>query len=139
LPEPRFKAGGRDKPRFTIPAGCGIKGDHLRLSVIGLVGLRRHGGNPLPEGQPVKVDVVFEVGKWYATVCYKVDRPPGPEPDMVAAMNRNCGQVAAVYSDGNPRYTGKPQPKVEHTGLKRAQRKQARLKKVSNRRHRTRL
>ncbi|OOV35095.1 hypothetical protein BO91_00685 [Candidatus Synechococcus spongiarum LMB bulk10E] len=63
---------------------------------IGLVGLRRHGGNPYPEGQPVKVDVVFEAGKWYAIVCYRVDRPPGPEPDMVAAMNRNCGQVGGL-------------------------------------------
>lgn len=51
---PRFKARGRDKPRFTIPDGVRIKGDHLRIPGVGLVTLRRHGGNPYPEGSRSK-------------------------------------------------------------------------------------
>ncbi|MDE0647786.1 MAG: transposase, partial [Cyanobacteria bacterium MAG IRC4_bin_6] len=67
---PRFKAKGRDKPRFTIPDKVKIKGDHIRIPGVGLLRLRRHNGNPYPEGRPVKDSVVHECGKWYATVCY---------------------------------------------------------------------
>jgi len=66
---PRFKARGRDPLRFTIPDGLGIKSNHLRVPNVGWVELRRHGGNPHPEGTPVKVSVVNEAGKGYATVC----------------------------------------------------------------------
>ena len=51
---PRFKAGGRDKPRFTIPDKVRIQDGHLRIPDIGLVRRRRHGGSPYPDGKPVK-------------------------------------------------------------------------------------
>ncbi|KKZ15432.1 MAG: hypothetical protein TH68_00370 [Candidatus Synechococcus spongiarum 142] len=41
---PRFKARGRDHPRFTIPDGVRIKNNHLRVPNVGWVELRRHGG-----------------------------------------------------------------------------------------------
>ena len=61
---PRFKARGRDQPRFTIPDVVKIQGEHLRTPGLGLVRLRRHGGNPYPKGKPVKASVVHECGKW---------------------------------------------------------------------------
>ena len=67
---PRFKARGWDHPRFTISDGVRIKGNHLRVPNVGWVELRRQGGNHYAEDQPVKVVVVFEAGKWYATICY---------------------------------------------------------------------
>ena len=101
--------------------------------------MRRHSGNPYPEGKPVKDSVVHECGKWYATVCYKVELPPRAEPERVAAMDRNCGQVAAVYSDGTSEIHRQPDTTLLQIKLKRGQRKPGRQQKGSNRRHRTRL
>ena len=47
-----------------------------RIPGIGLVRLRSHGGNPDPEGKPVKASVIHECGKWCACVGYKVELPP---------------------------------------------------------------
>ncbi|SAY38574.1 hypothetical protein FLM9_470 [Candidatus Synechococcus spongiarum] len=44
----RLKARGRDQPRFTIPDGVKIQGEHLRIPGLGLVRRQRHGGNPYP-------------------------------------------------------------------------------------------
>ncbi|KKZ11542.1 MAG: hypothetical protein TH68_08515 [Candidatus Synechococcus spongiarum 142] len=60
---PRFKARGRDHPRFTISDGVRIKGNHLRVPNVGWVELRCDGWNPYAEDQPVKVVVVFEADK----------------------------------------------------------------------------
>ena len=57
----------------------------------------------------MKVDVVFDAGKWYAIVCYRVDRPSGPEPDMMAAMNRNRWRWSIAMA--RPRYTGSLSPR----------------------------
>ena len=84
------------------------KDAHLSIPGVGPVRLRRHGGNPYPEGKPVKASVVHECGKWYATVCYKVELPPRADPERVAAMDRTCGQVAVVYSDGTHDLHGRP-------------------------------
>ena len=135
---PRFKARGRDQPRFTIPDKGKIKGDRLSIPGVGLLRLRRHSGNPYPEGRPVKAAVVHECGKWYATVCYKVDLPPSAEPERVAAMDCNCRQVAVVYSDGTSEIRRQPDTTLLQIKLKRGQRKPGRQQKGSNRRQRTR-
>ncbi|MYK07059.1 MAG: hypothetical protein F4040_05005, partial [Synechococcus sp. SB0670_bin_20] len=85
--------------------------------------MRRHNGNPYPEGRPVKAAVVHGCGKWYAAVCYKVELPPRVEPERVAAMDRNCGQVAAVYSDGTSEIHRQPDTTLLQIKLKRGQRK----------------
>ena len=58
-------------------------------------------------------------GKWYATVCYKVNLSPRAEPELVAAMDRNCGQVAVVYSDGAHDLHRRPGTRLLQTKLKR--------------------
>ena len=123
---------------LTIPDGMKIKEDHLSIPGLGLVRLRRHGGNPYPEDKPVKASVVHECGKWYATVCYKVELPPRVEPELTAAMDRNCGQVAVVYSDGTREIHRQPDTRLLQIRLKRARRKLAGQQKGSRRRHRTR-
>jgi len=92
------------------------------------------GGNPYAADQPVKVVVVFEAGKWYATVCYQVETSPRPEPPLVAAMDRNCGQIAVAYSDGTRESYPQPKVGIVHVRLKRAQRKLSQQKKGSRRR-----
>ena len=136
---PRFKVRGRDHPRFTVPDGVRIKGNHLSVPNVGWVKLRCHGGNPHPQGTPVKVSAVCEAGKGYATVCYKVEISPCPEPELVAAMDRNCGQVVVAYSDGTRENHPQPKVGIVHVRLKRAQRKLSRQKKGSRRRGRTKL
>ena len=136
--EPRFKARGRDKTRFTIPDGVKIQGDHLGIHGLGLVRLRRNGGNPYPDGKAGKASVIHECGTWYATVCYRVDQQPRGEPERVAALDRNCGQVAVVYSDGSREIHRPPAAQLLTTTVKRARRKLAGQQKGSNPRHRTR-
>jgi len=106
---------------------------------VGWVELRCHGGNPHLEGTPVKVSVVNEAGKGYATACYKVGICPRPEPELVAAMDRNCGQVAVAYSDGTRENHLQPKVEIVDARLKRAQRKLSRQKQGSHRRGRTKL
>lgn len=57
----------------------------------------------------------------------------------MAAMDRNCGQVAVAYSDGTSEIHRQPETKLLTTKLKRGQCKLVRQQKGSNRRHRTRL
>ena len=135
---PRFKARGRDQPRFTIPDGVKIQGEHLRIPGLGLLRLQRHGGNPYPEGKPVKASVAHECGKGYATACYKVEISTRAGPEPVAAMDRNRGQVAVVYGDGAHDIHRRPDTRLLQIKLKRDQRKLARQQKDSRRRHRTR-
>ena len=54
-------------------------------------------------------------------------------------MDRNCGQVAVVYSDGAREIHRQPETNLPATRLKRGQRKLARQQKGSKRRRRTRL
>ena len=115
-----------------------IKGEHLRIPGLGRFRLRRRGGNPYPDGNPVKIPVIHECGKWYARVCCKVEPSPRPQPELVTAMDRNCGQVAVVYSDGSHHIHRRTEAKLVQTRLKQAQRQLARQKKGSNRCNRTR-
>ena len=134
---PRFKARGQDHPRFTIPNGLGIKGNHLRVPNVGLMELRHPGRNSYPVGKPTKVSVVNEAGKGHATVCYKVGISSRLEPPLVAAMDRNCGQVAVAYSDGTRENHPQSKLGIVHVKLKHAQRKLSRQKQGAGRRGRT--
>ena len=97
----------------------------MTISVSPGLGLvrRRHGNHTYPDGKPVKASVVHECGMWYATVCYKVDLPPRREPERMVAMDRNCGQVAVVDSDGAHDLHRRPDTRLLQTTVKRARSK----------------
>ncbi len=68
---PRWKS-RYGTPSFTIPCDVRIKDDKLYVQKVGWVAIRRKGGNPYPDGEPVQVVVRGVTRRWYATVCYKV-------------------------------------------------------------------
>ena len=56
--------------------------------------MRRRGGNPNPDGAPVKA-VIKRMGKrWFATVCYKVNALAKPDDGSAIGVDMNVRQVA---------------------------------------------
>ena len=98
---PRFKS-RRGDDSITLPTGTvKIVGDKLHFPKIGPMILRRRGGNPYPNGQPVQVVVKRCFGKWYATVCYAVPAESVQPADngMVVGVDMNVGNIAVSTGD----------------------------------------
>ena len=130
---PKFKRRGDDS--VTIPDDVRIRDGMLRFPKIGLMRLRRRGGNPYPDGEPVQAVVKRVCGKWYATVCYRVTAPERPDNGAVVGLDMNVRQVAA--SDG--RMFHAPDRRRLEARMKRYSRKLARQRRGSRRREKTRL
>ncbi len=120
---PRFKRRGNDS--VTIPDNVRIRNGKLWFPKIGWLALRRHGGNPWPDGKPLRVVVKRDCGKWYACVCYAV---------AAVGVAMNAGQVAS--SDGAIHH--KPATRRLEARRKRYARKMARQVRLSRRREKTR-
>ncbi len=135
--KPRFKAKYRSHPSFTIPDRVKIKDGRLLIPKLGYLKLRRKGGNPYLDGVPVKAVILQRVGKWYACISYKVEAPETEDNGVVTGIDRNCGQVAAVSTDGKREIMRQPDVKRKTAKLHRYQRRLARQQKGSNRRYRT--
>ena len=129
---PKFKRRGNDS--VTLPDNIRIRDGKLHVPKIGPMTLRRRGGNPYPEGEPVKVVIRQVDGKWHATVCYKVAAVERPDDGTVTGIDMNAGQVAT--SDGEILHA--PDMRRLEARCKRLQRKMSCQKKGSRRRERTR-
>ncbi len=136
---PRFHSRHGSTPSFTIPDAVKIKDGKLLIPKVGYVQIRRKGGNPYPDGIPVKAVVKKLAGKWYVTVCYKIKAPELPDNGVATGIDRNCGQVATVSTSGDREIIRQPKVKRKTARLHRYQRKLARQQKGSNRRRRTKL
>ena len=150
---PNYKSKNGSTPSFTIPDAVKIKNGKLHIPKVGYLKIRRRGGNPYPDGKPVKAVVRQRLGKWYATICYEVEAPELPDNGVTAGVDRNCGQYAYAYTTtaGEQGFLLEPQTKkekalLEHewmllkrkaTKKKRYQRKLARQQQGSGRRART--
>ncbi len=135
---PKFKSKHGSNPSFTIPENIRIQDGKLYIQKIGWLRIQRKGGNPWPEGKPVKAAVKREAGKWYAVVCYEVEFSCNDNP-ITAGVDRNVGQVAVVDSNGSEVIHHMPELARKEARRKRYQRKLARQVKGSRRRYRTRL
>ena len=145
---PKFHSKNGSTPSFTIPENVRIKGSKLHIPKVGYVRLRRRGGNPYPDGKPVKAVIKQRLGKWYAIICYKVEVPEQTDNGVSVGIDRNCGQYAYTTTTGEQGFLLKADTKAEEEAdrkrrdlkearLKRYQRKLARQQKGSNRRYRT--
>ena len=94
--QPRFKKRGRDS--VTIPQDVRIRDGKLYFPKIGWLALRRRGGNPYPDAEPVQAVLKRVNGKWMAVVCYAVAATARPDDGTVTGVDMNVGQVAV--SDG---------------------------------------
>ncbi len=130
----KFNAKYRITPSFTIPEAVKIKGGRLFIPKLGYLKIRRKGGNLYPDGVPVKAVILQRVGKWYACICYKIEAPEIEDNGVATGIDRTCGQVAAVSTDGKREIIRQPDGKRKTARWHRYQRKSARQQKGSNRR-----
>ena len=121
-------------PSFTIPDDVRIKDGRLAVPKVGWLSIRRNGGNPYPDGKPVKAVVKREGNRWYAVVCYAVPAPARDHNGHAIGVDRNVGQVA----DSDGEIHRMPEVSRLETKLRRHQRALSRKRKGSNRRERVR-
>ncbi|MXW54529.1 MAG: transposase [Gammaproteobacteria bacterium] len=95
---PRFKA-RRGDDGVTIPDKVRIFRGRIRIPRLGWYVLRRHGGNPYPDGIAKQARVTRSCGRWYCTVSYEVDIEEPLENGLALGMDRNAGQVALSTGD----------------------------------------
>ena len=97
---PQFKV-RRGDDSITIPQKVRIREGKLHFPRIGPMVHRRRGGNPYPDGLPVKCTVKRVLGKWYATVCYAVSERDVVRDDngLAVGVDMNVGQVATSTGD----------------------------------------
>ena len=136
---PKFKSRHGSNPSFTIPENIRIQDGKLHVQKIGWLRIQRKGGNPYPDGKPVKAVITRQAGKWHVVVCYQVEIPEKVDNGVTAGVDRNVRQVAVVDSNGNETIHYLPELAKKEARLKRYQRRMQRQVKGSRRRHKTRL
>ncbi len=135
---PRFKSRHGSTPSFTIPEAVTIRDDMINVPRVGPMRIRRKGGNPYPEGKPVKAVIRKIAGKWYVTVCYEVEAEERPDTGVLAGVDMNVRQVAVVDTTGEAEIIPAPDTGRLDAKIRRNQRRLARQRKGSNRRQRIR-
>ncbi len=136
---PKFKSRNGSHAFFAIPDAVKIRDGKLHIQKIGWLRIQRKGGNPYPEGRPVKATVTRQAGKWYAVVCYRVEIPEKMDNGVTAGIDRNVRQIAVVDTNGNAEINYMPDMSRREARLKRYQRRMQGQVKGSRRRHKTRL
>ena len=130
---PKFKSKHGATPSFALAdKGCfKATGEWLHIQKIGTMRIAGH--NPYPDAEPVRGQVKFECGRWYAYLVYKVRDADLTAADAEGAVgiDRNCGQV--TLSDGT-RFDA-PDTEADARVIARLQRKLARQQKGSRRRN----
>ena len=132
---PRFKRRGRG--RVTIPQDVRIRDDKLYFPKLGWLRLRRRGGNPYPDAEPVQAVLKRVNGQWMAVVCYAIAAVERPDDGTVTGVDMNVGQIAV--SDGrHARILHAPDTRRLAAKIRRQQRRLARQRRGSRRRERMR-
>ena len=132
---PRFHSRHGSIPSFTIPEDVKIRDNKLYIPKVGYIEIRRKGGNPYPDGEPVKAVIQKRAGKWYAVICYRVNVPEIADNGVAAGIDRNCRQVATVSTVGKREIISQQKTNRLDAKLRRHQRRLARHKKGSGRRN----
>ena len=136
---PKFKSRYGSTPSFTIPEAVTIRDDVISIPRVGPMRIRRKGGNPYPEGEPVQAVIRKIAGTWYVTVCYAVEAGECPDTGVSAGVDMNVGQVAVVDTTGEAEIIPAPGTGRIDAKIRRNQRRLARQRRGSRRRTRTRL
>ena len=106
-------------PGFTIPDNVRVRDGKLAVPKVGWLHLRRHGGNPYPDGRSVQAVVKREGTRWYATVCYAIPEPPREHNGYAMGIgvldrNRHCYLAAPGCRLGHRRTS--PGSRENHSG-----------------------
>ena len=130
---PRFR-GRRRWNSISIVSGIRIRGNAIHIPRYGPMTVRRHGGNPYPDGVPKSATLKREGGKWYAVVAVAIPAPVHEDNGHAIGIDMNAGQVAT--SDGA--VIAAPDTGRLKARVKRYQKQLARQRRGSRRRERTR-
>ena len=127
---PRFHSRHGSIPSFTIPEDVKIRDNKLYIPKVGYIEIRRKGGNPYPDGEPVKAVIQKRAGKWYAVICYRVNVPEIADNGVAAGIDRNCRQVATVSTVGKRAIISQQKTNRLNAKLRRHQRRLAGIRKA---------
>ncbi len=83
---------------MTVPQDVRIRGDRLYFPKLGWLRLRRRGGNPYPDAEPVQATLKRVNCKWMAVVCDAIAAAERPDDGTVTGVGMNGGRIAV--SDG---------------------------------------
>ena len=131
---PRFHSKYGKRPSFTIPEDVKIKDGQLLIPRVGWMRIRRKGGNPYPDGKPVKASVKKVGRQWRVSVIYEIDTQERTENGVTVGVDLNTYNVACTHSTGEREMLDIPKPDRKEIRIRRYQRKLARQQKGSNRR-----
>ena len=131
---PRFHSKYGKRPSFTIPENVKIKDGQLLIPKVGWMRIRRKGGNPYPDGKPVKATVKKVGRQWRVSVIYEIDTRERTENGVTVGVDLNTYNVACTHSTGERDVLSIPKPDKKAIRIRRYQRKLARQQKGSNRR-----
>ena len=143
-----FFKGLRDHPTFhtkynhksfTAPKGAfKIGDDNIYLQKVGWMKMRRHGGNPYPDAEPVEVTVKKDGRYWKISVLYKVDNLPEQVDDGTEiGIDLNTYNISYSSTDGEQGMLPTPDLTDKEIKIRRYQRTLARQPKGSGRSKRT--
>ena len=134
---PRFHSKYGKRPSFTIPENVKIKDGQLHIPKVGWMRIRRKGGNPYPDGKPVKATVKKVGRQWRVSVIYEIGTQARTENGVTVGVDLNTYNVACTHSTGEREMLSIPKPDKKAIRIRRYQRKLARQQKGSNRRRLT--
>ena len=142
-----FFKGMRDHPTFhnkykhkafTAPKGTfNIVDDNIYIQKVGWMKMRRKGGNPYPDAEPIEVTVKKEGRYWKMSVLYKVNLPEQVDDGKAIGIDLNTYNIAYSSSDGERGMCSLPDLTDKEIRIRRYQRKLARQQKGSGRFKRT--
>ncbi len=131
---PKFHSRYGKRPSFTIPENVKIKDGRLFIPKVGWMQIRRKGGNPYPDGRPIRA-TVKKVGRyWRVSVCYEIDALKRTENGVAVGVDLNTYNVAWTDTTGERGMLDVPKLDKKEIRIRRYQRKLARQQKGSNRR-----
>ncbi len=143
-----FFKGLRDHPTFhtkynnksfTAPKGAfKIVDDNIYIQKVGWMKMRRHGGNPYSDAEPVEVTVKKDGRYWKMSVIYKVTNLPEKVDDgKEIGIDLNTYNICYSLTDGEQGMLTHPDLTDKEIKIRRYQRKLARQQKGSGRSLRT--
>ena len=136
---PRFKSRGGTVPSFAVPQDVRVGNGKILVPKIGWMRIRRKGGNPHPDGVPVRAAIRKSAGRWEAVICFRVAAEDPPDNGVAAGVDMNAGQVAVVDTAGRAEIMRAPDTGRLDAKIRRCQKRMARQRKGSKRRQKTRL
>lgn len=131
---PKFKSKYGSTPSFTIPENIRISNNKLYIPKVGWMQIRRKGGNPYPDGKPIRATVKKIGRQWRVSILYEIDSPERTENDVMVGVDLNTQNIACTDSTGEQEMFPIPQLTLKEIRIKRYQRKLKRQQKGSQRR-----